>query len=134
MYGKTNAGSSKSGMVKLWENASPTSVFAAQTVPIDLSEYDCFDIDFRAYPKLSSGKNATVRVRKNEASTAWCVVGGQGDQTGVPSFITRMINATDSGISFGECYSAEVTSNFKVPSTPGAFLIPLRIYGIKGVS
>ena len=39
-------------MTLLWENASPASAFNAQTVSLDLSEYDYLCITFNVYPNM----------------------------------------------------------------------------------
>lgn len=122
MYGKTNAGASTGGsnngieMVKLWENASPTSEFAAQTVSIDLSAYQLVEVHFK-YAAAANGRaisSCPVGTRLN------VVMGGSNN-----ALAMRYANVSETGLSFESGYlngTANTTS-----------AIPVEIYGIKGV-
>ena len=93
----------------LWENASPTSAFAAQTIAIDFGSYSSVLIDFNA--DTGSGGDTCY--------TTHCPVGSNcyAFERGVRS---RKASIAVSGITFGNGNS-------------DSYLIPLRVYGIKGV-
>lgn len=109
-----------SNMVKLWENASPTSDFAAQTIALDLSGYDVVYIDAvrSTASKVISG------------STMISVGGLSGFLMGTTDQLTmirREVKATTTGVvvsGYTSANNSNGTSNE----------LPYRIYGIKGVS
>lgn len=97
----------------LWENPSPTAAFAAQTISLDLSDYDVVQID--AY--LTA--NGMI-------STRFTAVGFQGEAGGLGSSgdrYTRNANVTTTGVAFtvGRSNGTESASA----------CIPYKIYGIK---
>lgn len=97
----------------LWTNPSPTSAFAAQTVSLDLSDYDAVEIE----TLLSVGGMTTTRTTD---------VGQMGEVGGLGSAgatYCRMATVATSGITFTEGKTNGTTNN--------ANAIPLRIYGIK---
>lgn len=106
------------GMVKLWENPSRTSSFAAQTISLDLSGYD----EVLIYSCLEASRfNDHMVVSR-------CLVGeralahftwGDDDVS-----LHRLAKTSESGIEFGEAYNGGKKDN--------ASLMPYRIYGLKG--
>lgn len=101
---------------KLWENASPTSSFAAQTISIDLSDYD-----FVFITSVSSS-GAT------KYSIYWGAVGGAilmnyVYYTSQIISLNRALAVNSDSIDVGNC-----TSN---ASNNNSVLIPLKIYGVK---
>jgi hypothetical protein len=94
-------------MELLWENASPTSEFAAsQTISLDLAQYDLVKIHFN----LDSNQRA-VNSFDTPLNRA-CMYEILG--------YTRHFTVTDTGVSFSAC-------------TDVGTAIPLAIYGIRGV-
>lgn len=109
----------------LWENASPTASFAAQTLTLDLSDYDSI---------LCVGKVSTGTLR--DVPPAMAKVGGTDAMITAPisgKSYRRILNATTSGVTFnaGESFSSYASATMGSDNT---CLIPNRIYGIKGVS
>lgn len=102
-------------MELLWENASPRSEFAAQTIAVDLSKYDRYVVDSR----MSTGSMLTL------SHSVCCgddlLICGN-DKTNI---MRRLCTYSNSGLSFGDSAVAGNDSN--------GSLIPIRIYGIKGV-
>lgn len=106
----------------IWENASPTSAFAAQTVALDLSGYSSVVIVF-------TGEQGNGR-RMEQAE-----VGGSQFAS---NFITiasgtvyskqRLYTVSATGVTFQNNYESG-TSN---PNN--AQNVPVRIFGIKGVA
>lgn len=109
-------------LTKLWKNASPTSVFNGQTVPLSLSDYDYVDITYRAQNDKAS--EFTTRIP----------VGGSADGGGMGSVsVYRPTSVATNGITFGQgrCYSSYNSSSV---AQSGNYGIPVAIYGIKGVN
>ena len=103
----------------LWTNASPTSSFAAQTVSIDLSEYSFVLVGLNQ----DTGNN-------NYIYTEIALVDGKihmfmGNFSGTVT--RRMTTVTTAGVEFG---NGQTGTSF---STDNAKMIPISIYGIKGV-
>lgn len=110
---------------KLWENEAPAAEFAAQTVPLDLSQYELFlvttmtqinsdgtrgELSFVAFKNVSSALQATSP--GNSGSLA----------------ATRQFQILENGINFYDARVSYAGSNNIVGNT---FLIPHQIYGIK---
>lgn len=111
-------------MTLLWENASPASEFASQTIALDLSSYDSVQIEFdESWQAITS----RINVGKN----------GGVDQIGdiyrdVAAYFYvahRDIRVTTAGVTFGS--RLYKYANGQWPGTANNSLIPFRIYGIK---
>lgn len=112
---------------KLWENASSTSGFAAQTISLDLSEYDSFailhrlgaSVDSNQFDIIKKGMNAYL-IQLENASYASVIM------------TSRNVKITDTGITFGAGYSKTIYSS-SAGGSQATSLIPLAVYGVKGV-
>lgn len=106
-------------MEKLWENASTTSNFAAQTIALDLSEYQAVYVEC-----LRSTESQVVsgRILLDVGGISGYIMG----TTNQFAVTRREVTVTTTGVTFTGFYSAN-TSN----GTSNE--IPYRIYGIKGV-
>ena len=115
---------SKLSMELLWENASPTSSFAAQTVSIDLSDYDEIEVEHERYVPYGG-----VSFEKARVGTQGILKYIELSEAASYLFVRRFVVDTKS-IKFEEAIlsscGAGVIDNWRV--------VPLRIYGIKGVS
>ena len=108
----------------LWENASPSSSFAAQTVSLDLSGYDAVLIKATTTSNNPSdeyyGFFNTLAFVGDGIKTVMFFCSGNTNRSG-----HRMAQATSSGVTFSKCmWNAAQTDGFGVP---------YYIYGIKGV-
>ena len=103
----------------LWENASPTSKFAAQTISVDLSKYS----------------HVYIECTYLGASVFFCPL-SDSDFIGSASYygtekenviFGRTIFAGKAGISFKDAkrYGSETDQNIH--------LVPTRIYGVNGI-
>lgn len=99
----------------LWTNPSPTSSFSAQTISLDLSNYDEVEIEAK---QLASGTIVQL-----------CRV-GIGKQTkclfrdgNANNFYTRTFVVSASSIQFGDAYYNSTVTNTDC--------VPIAIYGIK---
>lgn len=114
-------GSSGVKMELLWENASPSSDFANQTIQLDLSKYD------RVRVELANGPSVDIKIGETKAASYINVYGTGSAQFNI--HFRRMITST-TGVAFANCRMLD--NNWKSVDS-AAVLIPLRIYGIKGV-
>ena len=103
-------------MELLWENASPTSGFSAQTLNLDLSEYEY------------------IVVLCTAASTAIGFIGSSTviQQPEGKNYLRRIEIKSD-GIDFYDTYRYETYGTGATVVASDA-CIPYRIFGIKGVS
>ena len=105
------------GVAKLWENASSTSNFAAQTISLDLSKYQMVAIAYRYnttddYRKIyfgNVGSAMALDVVSTSGYLGW-----------------RSATVSTTGISFS-------TATFNKNEGVVGYVIPVAIYGIKGV-
>ena len=118
-------------MEKIWENASPTSAFAAQTIELDLSEYD--EVEVWAY--TGTGNTAAIfsKIPVKESAvenTGLHYVYNYTSSSNTLSVRIRKCIVTVSGIEFATAYGkAAGTSGSSSSSTE--YIIPFEIYGIK---
>ena len=105
-------------MKLLWENASLTSSFAAQTISLDLSGYDCVYIDF------SNGMyycaNCLLPINSGEKY----IMAHETSRK-----LLRSVNVGTTGVVFGN--ARVMSSGWADDNT---VQLPWHIYGIKGVS
>lgn len=104
----------------LWENAAPTSSFPAQTISIDLSEYDFVRLFFTLEIYSSMRKIGPYDVKVGEATTA---------TVAVQSNMYRPVDeVSNTGITFKTGSKVTLGGSY---SETGDVMIPYRIYGIK---
>lgn len=101
-------------MTKLWENASPTSVFAAQTISVNLSNYDYVAVETDAAFIIK--KKGLVFVLSTCSDAMYY----------------RTITPNANGVTFGVCNRAASYGSWDTTDANGK-IIPSAIYGIKGV-
>ena len=109
-------------MVLLWENTSPKSTFAAQTISISGEGYDCYCIVPHSSAKIDS-----------VAFLPWviCYKGKDGRLIGLPNNKTAMrafsVDSTGTSISFEKTtYSGSYGST----ETENNYIIPMYIFGM----
>ena len=110
----------KSTPTLLWINSSPTSSFAAQTIELDLSEYQYVAVVIRTVTDQDITPRACgiFKISDNDSIPYPPRVGYSGGSG------TREIYATSTGVTISNCSF----SGGAVDNTCG---IPLYIYGIK---
>ena len=110
----------------LWENASPASAFAAQTVSLDLSEYDAVEIIYSYYANSTLDYRATVRIGKSAELNTICNI----TATTAASFnTTRQCSVKNTGVTFtGGGYKYVNTTSYTAADT---YSVPFVIYGIR---
>ena len=123
-----DAPSSGVEMVLLWENASPTSYFVAQTITVDAEPYDEFVIEIRH--NINRVDGIQYHVQKSGGRMWFYTAGINGESIYSPSVHTR--DTTFSGNSFVFGDQMEFTINSSTATIGNKYLIPFRIYGMKG--
>jgi hypothetical protein len=106
----------------IWENASPESEFARQSLPIDTAGYTFLDVEFR----ISYHTDVKVFRRAAVGVTTSCF---SDDYYG--KIITRNLDLEGSDVSF---YAGYFYNTYGSYAEHNGYMIPVRIYGIKGVS
>ena len=120
-------------MELLWENASPTSSFAQQTVNLNLSEYAGIEIVFKAHIARDFVFSTGYIPKDNHRH----VLFGMNyilETNSDADLVLRGFALSNSGVVFesGKYNGMETVSDAVAESDKGC--IPLKIYGIKGVS
>jgi hypothetical protein len=110
------------GIDLLWENASPSSAFAGQTVNLNLKGYAFVIIECLNFNSSNPTNNCIVEVGKTSDISA---------VTGVGKVRLRNVEVTTSGATFGggqiiDIAVTQLTNDNNIQ-------VPIKIYGIKGV-
>lgn len=101
----------------LWTNSNPDASFAAQTISLDLSNYDDVEIVTRLYSGISP-----VTLTRGIKGLRGSLQAVRNDSFWVQA---RDFYATDTGVQFYDC---KLSSSGTVYTNQ---MIPVRIYGIK---
>lgn len=122
--GVEEALSGKISMTKLWENASPTSEFAAQTILQNVSsEFEFIRVFF------SFSREPSFEIMRDTSRV--CNNINNGDSTATMSVSTRKINFTDGVVSAEDAKYKTFPAG--TPTVSNTLMVPRIIYGIKGV-
>lgn len=114
--------------IPLWQNASPTSNFAAQTIPFDYSGYDFLAIVIQNRTDQPPAQTIIFEAKNGggfAASKSTLITNGM-------YFQYRQGDLTASGISISDALEGSVRSGGNTyPTAQNAVLIPYYIYGLK---
>lgn len=102
--------------VLLWTNSTPSVAFAAQTVTVDLTEYDGVIVEFT---DTSNPTKINGRIKVSKTPELF----GVGSRVVNETFARNISSLNDSGIGFSDCYRD--TSLFNTG------FVPLKIYGYR---
>ena len=117
-------------IVKLWENASPSSDFAAQTIALDLAGYDFVIMSANFSASSEVGKGGYHALAAVGGSGRFYVIGNISTNTEMRMY-NRQAIVTETGVEFGDTISHKFDEASY--TTANNYAIPLVIYGIKGV-
>ena len=123
-----NYADGKLSMTLLWENASVNSRFPAQTLPLDLSEYDHVAIVAR-WVASYEWCNQEMKIFGKEQGSDGRILSFAGASTGIVSRFILSIDDTGITFSGGQHWSLSGSSLQENNSVA----IPVNIYGVKGV-
>lgn len=116
-------------MELLWENASPTSEFAAQTVTLDASVYQELKIEF--YSRAQNDRKVLANAPVGKPVNAYDMRGTTSTAV-TPSLNWRSVEAKTNSVVFDDCCNKVLTEKEKTVTND--YMIPFRIYSIKGVT
>lgn len=120
----------------LWENASPLSGFAGQTINLDLSDYDDVLVLFTYNAEVMTVGGDRITTPKNKIGILRFFANGGGTVETEYSYMFacfRKFYSTDTGVVFENAYWWNGTMT-GTPTQSTTHCIPYRIYGIKGVN
>ena len=112
---------------KLWENSNPANSFGAQTINLDLSQYDYILLDYKGINSSSHVETDFIKVGGARYITYMRYV--QSDH--VLSCYSRSVNAKTTGIEFGT--AARHDADWAKYEAADTAIVPVAIHGIKGV-
>lgn len=117
-YGGTGGGAKESGgaVDVLWENPSPDSSFASQTLTVDLAGYDIIYIEYKAIN--SSTFLSGVIDGDSHTILLLAIQNTSNNRNG-----TRVATYGPTSVQFGNCTFNGAQTN--------TYCVPLAIYGIK---
>lgn len=124
IYGKGGVspepGGDKYGEVQtlLWTNSSPTTNFNAQTIELDLTNYDGVIVEFASTVRETLGVyTSRIKVAKNVSGA----IGG-GFTTSTFGVARGVTSVTNSGVVFNDAHAS---------NKDNSYMIPIKIYGYK---
>ena len=113
----------------LWTNKSPTSEFAAQTISLNLSGYDAVEIICR-YSRTDDASMRYICDVGSSTSMYWFYyTATDGKYTGVRS--RNVVSVSTTGVDIHTCSGKP--GNSTTNTSNNGYIIPVKIYGIKGV-
>lgn len=119
---------SKAEIDLLWQNASPTSAFAAQTIPLDLSGYDLALIVMRGWASSSSYWDISNIVKVGSRGSAEYILNLHTDGA-TKYFVGRLYEVSNTGVAFQASSSCSVGAS-AIDHT-NRYITPYQVYGIK---
>ena len=122
--GASGGGSGGITMTLLWTNPSPTASFAAQTISLDLSEYDAVVIGVHNFASSDNQYGLIYQFCIKAVSgvdNMLQIVSASNNRNGL-----RRANVVDTGVWFSACTYNGGTNN--------GYCIPYQIIGIKGIT
>ena len=122
----------------LWENASPTSAFAGQTIPLDLSKYDAVRVVYynrSAVPEKNIPEmytfSSVIDIGDTEFSVMCRHLGKTNENSSV-EWYARLAEVTSEHVRFDDARYMN-NSSVRWSGTESADVaIPIKIYGIRG--
>ena len=112
---------------KVWTNASPTSQFKGQTIKASLKGYEFVLIEHAFSISIAYYTVTLCPVSMN--ATLKQLSGAQSANT---AYMSRDITVSLNGVSFSAGQYKTIASS-NAGGTDNAFVIPVNIYGMKGV-
>lgn len=111
----------------LWQNASPTSSFAGQSVNVDATDYDLFIVICKATAGANTYHKSQIAPKGKQMLIQWTA---NDNNTTALMYCRRLITVSDSSITSTDCTSKQGTT---ISDPNNSYLIPFAVYGIKGV-
>lgn len=119
---------SKLSMELLWTNGSPTSSFVPQDINLDLSGYLYVEI----YCKATTSSSTLYCKKTKVGNQAFFDAFTNQSDSYKSKLVFRLVITSKTNIAFSRATTKEIDSTTAVENN--SVLIPVYIYGIKGVS
>lgn len=108
----------------LWTNPSPNLAFNAQTISIDLSDYQCLEYIVKSRGQ-ASGVNPMAIFKAPKGATAFVLPTQE-----TTAVVTRVVTVADNfSVTFGNGNFYNFTDGYN--EAGGNYAVPIEIYGIK---
>lgn len=108
----------------LWTNPSPNLAFNAQTISIDLSDYQCLEYIVKSRGQ-ASGVNPMAIFKAPKGATAFVLPTQE-----TTAVVTRVVTVADNfSVTFGNGNFYNFTDGYS--EAGGNYAVPIEIYGIK---
>ena len=119
---------SNASYVLLWTNPNPNSSFSAQTISLNLSDYNAIMVEFYEYAPIESRHSlgsVTAIVGEQKSEVVMCpYLNYENNQKKVESFSARPFRTPDNtGVIFYEAMNAVGQNDSQC--------VPIHIYGIR---
>lgn len=108
----------------LWENASPTSSFSSQTIPMDLSAYDVVAIAYGIFNDSDGAIKFAFAIVDSPFNSGKAFMDGAFAYAGSRN-VRRYFVASSTGV--------DIQAGYYNTGDNATACVPYRIYGIKGV-
>ena len=115
-------------MKLLWTNSKPTSDFAAQTLAIDVSDYDFIAVEHKVYSSLDQRRIDYGAVGSQFGLIHPASGGGYFSSASNQAGIRGCDTSTPTQVTFGNAFNSTAGGQF---GTSNNRCVPYRIYGIK---
>lgn len=117
----------------LWTNPSPTASFSAQTISVDLSEYDLVVVCIRSFPLNDGDSGFSNLIGYKELRSVATIAGSSSNKNG-----RRRFTPSDTGVEFESCtYDGNTYNNFAVPiyiyGVKMSYVVPTSVHGLQYV-
>ena len=122
----------RDAMELLWSNASTTSSFPVQTVSLDLSWHDFVVVRLRTHTGSTSYVYALMRVRAESVANPVYSMANLEAENAAVVVCRRNISPYSAGVKFDNSI-AKNTNEISAGVADNSRLVPVEIYGIKGV-
>lgn len=119
----------------LWQNASPNSIFSAQTISLDMAKYQYIMVDTVTTPGAVIIRKGTD-AEPTSSALSLLVVSSTSANATVLQVGRRMVVVKSASVAFQDNNSTiytTTTGSFKAVEASNSSAVPYRIYGIKGV-
>lgn len=111
----------------LWINPNPTTAFNAQTISLDLSNYDAVEVVYKLYTTQQYDVTGQITYQSNQSVTV-SASGTGGFFSGADAPMARTSSMSSNGVHFSAGSLCGGSSTWAVNNN---VLIPYKIYGIK---
>lgn len=123
-----------SGMTKLWENASPTSEFAEQTISLDLSGYTHIVVlSITSNAAKASGNYQPIIYVPNLVGASGAISSCGYDGSAL-WFHARTVSIVSGGVKFGTGYMQGLSNGINHYPNRDDRAVPVIIYGVRGLT